>query len=328
MDARSYKDIRTKSGHTYHTFVVPPKDASKITLLLVHGFPSTAHDWRNQAAFFIKAGYGVVAPDLLGHGGSDKPTDLQSYAPSKICADLVDLLSQTKAGRAVAVGHDWGSIVTSRLASYYPERFAGFAFLAGGYYPLLAGFDVKTALAFNMQNFKSELFGYWMFLAEDGAKDVVNNHLESVQSIWYASDPTLWKTVLSPAGALKSWLQADKKAPLAPFITSEEKARMLNDWRKTGLGPSLNWYKVMATGLMSKDDEAVNKERLALAHPVYFAACARDHVCLAEPSAKIVRDFCPKATVDTYDTGHWVQLEAPEKLNKALLTWLEKAVGK
>ncbi|KAH9894458.1 alpha/beta-hydrolase [Cubamyces lactineus] len=328
MDARSYKDIRTKSGHTYHTFVVPPTDASKPTLLLVHGFPSTAHDWRNQVAFFTKAGYGVVAPDLLGHGGSAKPSGLQNYAPSKICADLVDILDQVKAVRAVAIGHDWGSIVTSRLASYHPQRFVAFAFLAGGYYPLLAGFDVAAALAFNKQNFQSELFGYWVFLAEDGAKNVVDAHLESLLSIWYTSDPTLWKTVLSPTGALKAWLQADKKAPLASYITPEEKTRMLNEWRKTGLGTALNWYKVMATGLMSKDDEAVNKEKLALAHPVYFAACTRDYVCLAEPSARIVQNFCPRATVEMFDTGHWVQLEAPDKLNKSLLAWLEKAVGK
>ncbi|KAI9001416.1 alpha/beta-hydrolase [Trametes punicea] len=328
MDARSYKDIRTKSGNTYHTFVVPPKDTSKLTLLLVHGFPSTAHDWRNQVAFFVKAGYGVVAPDLLGHGGSSKPSTLDSYAPSKVCADLVDILDQAKVGRAVAVGHDWGSIVTSRLASYYPQRFAAFAFLAGGYYPLLAGFDIATALAFNQQNFQSELFGYWVFLAEEGAKNVVDAHLESMLSIWYAADPTLWKTVLSPTGALKAWLLADKQAPLASFITPEEKSRMLNEWRKTGLGSTLNWYKVMATGLMSKDDEAVDKEKLALPHPVYFAACKHDHICLAEPSAKIVRDFCPEATVEMFDTGHWVQLEAPDKLNKSLLSWLEKAVAK
>ena len=55
-----------------------------------------------------------------------------------------------------------GSIVTSRLASYYPQRFVAFAFLAGGYYPLLVGFDVGAALAFNKQNFQSELFGYWL----------------------------------------------------------------------------------------------------------------------------------------------------------------------
>ncbi|KAI0650286.1 alpha/beta-hydrolase [Trametes meyenii] len=328
MDARSYKDIRIKAGNTYHTFVVPPRDASKPTLLLVHGFPSTSRDWRLQVPSFLKAGYGVVAPDLLGHGGSDKPTSLQSYAPSKVCADLVDILDQCKAVRAVAIGHDWGSIVTSRLASYYPQRFVAFVFLAGGYYPLLLGFDVKMALEFNKQHFKSELFGYWLFLAEDGAKEIVNSHLESVLSLWYTADSALWKTVLSPPGAIKPWLQADKKAPLASYVTPEEKTRILAEWRKNGLGPMLNWYKVMATGLMSKDDEAVNKEKLVLSHPVFYAACARDHVCLPEPSTKIVRDFCPKAIVETFDTGHWVQLEAPEKLNKALLAWLEKAVGK
>ena len=107
MDPRSYKDILTKSGHTYHAFVSPPKDASKPTLLFVHGFPSTAYDWRHQVAFFAKAGYGVIAPDLLGHGGSSKPPALEHYAPSRIAADLVDLLESTKTGRVVAVGHDW-----------------------------------------------------------------------------------------------------------------------------------------------------------------------------------------------------------------------------
>ncbi|EIW61342.1 alpha/beta-hydrolase [Trametes versicolor FP-101664 SS1] len=328
MDARSYKDIRARSGHTYHTFVAPPRDASKLTLLFVHGFPSTAHDWRHQVAFFLRAGYGVVAPDLLGHGGSDKPAHLKYYAPSSICADLVDILGQAKVGRAVAVGHDWGSIVTSRLASYYRERFAGFAFLSGGYYPSLAGFQIKDAIEHNVKHFKAELFGYWLFLAEDHAKDIVNAHLESMQSIWYAADPGLWKTVLSPPGPLKAWLLANKKAPLAPYITPDEKARMLAEWGKTGLGPALNWFKVFSSGLMSEDDKAVKPEWMRLDHPVYFAACARDHVCLAEPSALIVRQFCTKATVETFDTGHWVQLEQPEKLNRALLAWLEKAVGK
>ena len=107
MDPRSYKDILTKSGQTYHTFVAPPKDASKPTILFIHGFPSTAYDWRHQVAFFTKAGYGAIAPDLLGHGGSSKPAGLDRYAPSKIAADLVDILDQSKVQRVVVVGHDW-----------------------------------------------------------------------------------------------------------------------------------------------------------------------------------------------------------------------------
>lgn len=66
-----------------------------------------------------------------------------------------------------ALGYRWtrrGSIVTSRLASYYRERFAGFAFLSGGYYPSLAGFQIKDAIEHNVKNFKAELFGYWLWV--------------------------------------------------------------------------------------------------------------------------------------------------------------------
>ncbi|TFK93585.1 alpha/beta-hydrolase [Polyporus arcularius HHB13444] len=328
MDSRAYKDILTKSGHTYHTFVSPPKDASKPTLLFIHGFPSTSYDWRHQVAFFTKAGYGVVAPDLIGHGGSSKPPSLEHYAPSRIAADLVAVLDNVKAGRVVAVGHDWGSILASRMAMYYPTRFSGLVFLASGYCPPLAGFDLKVVLAHQREHVGAELFGYWLFLSEDRAKGIVDAHLESLLSLWYTSDPGLWKTVLAPSGQLEPWLKADKKAPLASYITKEDETRMLADWRKAGgLGAALKWYKVMASDLMGKDDIAVDG-KFQLDAPVFFAGCTRDHVCIAAPSENIVRQFCPKGTVQHFDTGHWVHLEVPEKLNRALLQWLETAVGK
>lgn len=50
-----------------------------------------------------------------------------------------------------------------------------------------------------------------------------------MQSIWYAADPGLWKTVLSPPGPLKAWLLANKKAPLAPYITPDVRITVYND---------------------------------------------------------------------------------------------------
>ena len=107
MDPRAFKDILTTSGNVYHTFVSPATDTRKPTLLFVHGFPSTAYDWRHQVTFFAKAGYGIVAPDLLGHGGSSKPSSVESYAPSRIAADLVDILDRSNVARVIAIGHDW-----------------------------------------------------------------------------------------------------------------------------------------------------------------------------------------------------------------------------
>ena len=49
----------------------------------------------------------MIAPDLLGHGGSSKPSGLEHYAPSRIAADLLDVIDQVKTKHVVVVGHDW-----------------------------------------------------------------------------------------------------------------------------------------------------------------------------------------------------------------------------
>ena len=54
-----------------------------------------------------------------------------------------------------------GSILTSRLASYYPERFKAYAFVAVGYSPTSAGFDYETALTMIKQAVGYETYGYW-----------------------------------------------------------------------------------------------------------------------------------------------------------------------
>lgn len=56
-----------------------------------------------------------------------------------------------------------GSILASRLGMYYPTRFAGLAFLASGYCPPLAGFDLKAVLAHQREHVGTELFGYWLY---------------------------------------------------------------------------------------------------------------------------------------------------------------------
>ena len=127
MDPRAFKDILTTSGNVYHTFVSPATDTRKPTLLFVHGFPSTAYDWRHQVAFFAKAGYGIVAPDLLGHGGSSKPSSVECYAPSRIAADLVDILDRSNVARVIAIGHDWCVAMYSGFITNSADFFVSFA---------------------------------------------------------------------------------------------------------------------------------------------------------------------------------------------------------
>ena len=54
-----------------------PKDAP--VMLLMHGMPTWSYLYRNVIPGLVKAGYRCIAPDHLGFGRSDKPTDLHWY---------------------------------------------------------------------------------------------------------------------------------------------------------------------------------------------------------------------------------------------------------
>jgi soluble epoxide hydrolase/lipid-phosphate phosphatase len=106
MDQSLYKTRSTSRGVSY-SYYFAPAAAGKRTLLLLHGFPSTSHDWARIVPALSAAGLGVLAPDMLGYGGTDKPDDPAAYVASLITADLVDLLDREGLNTVVAVGHDW-----------------------------------------------------------------------------------------------------------------------------------------------------------------------------------------------------------------------------
>jgi soluble epoxide hydrolase / lipid-phosphate phosphatase len=106
MESSHFKDATTSRGLIYH-YYFSPAQASKPTLLFCHGFPSTARDWRYIVPHFENQGYGVVVPDMLGYGGTDKPTDPAAYVGSAIVKDLVDILDSEGIQKVVAIGHDW-----------------------------------------------------------------------------------------------------------------------------------------------------------------------------------------------------------------------------
>lgn len=106
METCTYNDITTSRGLKYH-YLVSPGDETKPTLLFLHGYPSTSYDWRHQIAFFKKEGYPLIVPDLLGYGGTDKPSDHTLYKQSSMAADVIDILKAEGVGKVISIGHDW-----------------------------------------------------------------------------------------------------------------------------------------------------------------------------------------------------------------------------
>lgn len=88
-------------------------------LLLVHGMAGSAATWKSVLPRLARD-YTVIAPDLLGHGKSDKPrTD---YSLGAFAAGLRDLLVAQGIERATVVGHSLGGGIAMQMAYQHPER--------------------------------------------------------------------------------------------------------------------------------------------------------------------------------------------------------------
>ncbi|KAF7374032.1 hypothetical protein MSAN_00283900 [Mycena sanguinolenta] len=313
-------------GLKYH-YLFSPADSSglKPTLVFLHGFPSNANEWRHQIRFFLGRGYGVLAPDLLGYGGTDKPTDVAAYAKSLMSADIIAIMDEegiTKT-KVYAVGHDWGCALISGLATFYPARFAGFAFLAVGYLAPTPDYNFEAFNASAKALVGYECFGYFYFFAEEGADKIIADHIGTFLSILYPHDSKMRLAHMAPRDKIKDWVLSRKMTPPPSYLTQDDldvhKAELLEG----GLAGPLCWYKQYTTGMVAEDDKLVPKENYVIKQPVFFAATLNDHICPPEVGLVSLKPGCPNLTIKEYHTDHWVQLAAPEQLNKDLLEWIE-----
>ena len=68
---------------------------------------------------------GCSHPISAGTGGSSRPEAIEDYDIVALTGDLIGVLDDIGAERAVLVGHDWGSMVVWQTALLHPERLAG-----------------------------------------------------------------------------------------------------------------------------------------------------------------------------------------------------------
>jgi pimeloyl-ACP methyl ester carboxylesterase len=72
--------------------------------------------------------YRVIAPDLRGHGWSEKPQ--ASYRKDELMRDVLALLDQLGIERTRWIGHDWGAYVGLLASLRHPERIEQFVCLS------------------------------------------------------------------------------------------------------------------------------------------------------------------------------------------------------
>ena len=93
-------------------------------LLLVHGFGGAKEDFTDFLDDLAVLGWHAVAPDLRGHGDSDKPDDETAYSFEIFAADVLALADALGWDRFVVLGHSMGGMAVLHVVLDHPERVA------------------------------------------------------------------------------------------------------------------------------------------------------------------------------------------------------------
>ena len=99
-----------------------PRDAP--VMLLVHGMPTWSYLYRTMIPDLVAAGYRCIAPDHLGFGRSDKPTDLHWFTIARHTEVLTSLITGLELSDITLVCQDWGGPIGLAQAMTMPERFS------------------------------------------------------------------------------------------------------------------------------------------------------------------------------------------------------------
>ena len=262
------------------------------------------------------AGYRAIALDMRGYGLSDAPTDPSAYTSLHISGDLVGVLDALQVPSAVLVGHDWGSTIVWQAILKRPDRFPAAVGISVPYSPRgdvsfyesvrRQGFG-DTYYAFNFM--KPDAEAHW----EPAARTIPSNLYWSSASPppaerWDPYDPK--KSVLRPAPVARpSW--AD------PAYVADQ----IRSFGRTGFHGGLNYYRAaqLDFALTSAYRNAV------ILQPTLYVFGRADGLQKSfHPSPEELRRTLPGLTdyIGLENVGHWLQHEAADQLNAAILKFL------
>jgi pimeloyl-ACP methyl ester carboxylesterase len=263
---------------------------SKKLALLLHGFPECAFSWRHQLPFLAARGYRVWAPNQRGYGNSAAPRGVASYAIEALVDDVARLIDASGAESVHLAGHDWGAMVAWEFALRRAR-------------PLerLAIFNVPHPAIFR--------------------EAIRNNWRQRRRSLYVAFFQLPW---------IPEWSLTRKGAALIDEAfrgMAVDKSRFPDEvlavYRANALRPGgatamLNWYRAAGRRF-----GAVQAETPPIDVPTLMVWGEEDSALgkeLTFGTDRYVKDltlrYLPRVS-------HWVQQEAPERVNEIWGAWLE-----
>lgn len=288
-------------------------------VVLLHGFPELPTSWRHQVEPLVAAGHRVVAPYLMGYGGSPRPEDPHAYTADKLAASVVEVIDRCGADRAVVVGHDWGAALTWATAQLHPDRVRAMVAMA---VPITA--RSRTPPIERLRELMGDRFFYMIHFQEPGVADAelaadVRGFLLGMYAATSGTPPEGALAQL-PAATGRFVDQLPVPDALPAFLDPAAFDEAVATFTRTGFTGGLNHYRAMDPTWHSVPQLGT----VPITCPVGFVAGEKDLVLAFTPTRALGPPLVPDLRMDVRvpGVGHWVQQEAPDAVNAALLGFL------
>lgn len=262
-------------------------------IVLLHGNPTSSYLWRDVMPPLASLGR-VIAPDLIGHGDSDKLP--ANEGPSRYTLERTyDLLAAhlAKLGadkHVTLVVHDWGSALGFHWARLHPEQVRGIAYMEAIVMPLPSWDDWPEKARGIFQGFRSPK-----------GEDLVLKRNLFVEGVL-------------PSSIMRKLSDEEMNAYRAPFVKEEDRQ------------PMLNWPRQIPIA-----GEPLNVVALVQQYAQWLSTSSVPKLFVnAEPGSILVgkqRDFCrtwPNQHEVTVPGLHFVQEDSGLVIGHAVALWLSE----
>lgn len=356
MDHFEHKSLVTKPYDLTYSYYTSPQFHATVkkgvpALILIHGFPDDAHMWAGAVPKLLELPYPIAILDLLGFGGSSKPTDPSKYnykQQADSIAQILDKEAVPKEGAVIPVGHDWGSATAQRFYLYHRERCVGLTILSLAYQiPSPEPFDLEKANAATAERFGYPQWEYWNFFTAPDAPKLMAQNLERV---WEANngqhpspDPKenghdVWmRDMFCTPGLMREYVTGtgrykDYTVPLRYYPNMEQvKKAFIDRLGRDGFEAPVCYYHSLAQNTMLDEERSLcpatngGKDLRKIEVPMLYIGQSGDWVCRVDLMSDAVKEGLVKDLEEkVVQGGHWILYEKPDEIAAILGDWLSR----
>ena len=271
------------------TFAIDECGSGDSVALCLHGFPESRFSWRHQLPMLAEQGWHAVAPDLRGYGGTTRPKARADYHIDNLVADAAALFDALGAKRRLLIAHDWGALIAWVFALRQARALDGLVILNVPH-PKVFTYAMRNGWAQRRKSWYVAFFQLpWLPEAMLSAR-----HAEGV-------------------GRAFTDMAIDKSA-FPPEVVAHYRD---NASRPGALTAMINYYRANVRAIAAEPSPRIGVPTLML--------WGEEDTALG---LELTRGYGPLVTdfelVRFPGVSHWVQQEAPQQVNAALATWLDK----